>query len=638
MSAIFICYRREDSQYQADRLHERLKPLVEQAGHEVFIDIDNIPLGVDFMNHIQDMIARCDVLLVLIGPNWLEVRDPVTSERRLDMPTDFVRHEIAAALKMNIRVIPLLMDGAQMPTPEQLPEDLRVLVNRNGLELKRTSFENDVSRLVQGLNLFPDAAETYSLVPIPAQTGSDATLPDSHRIAKYPAAISGALNTRQAAFIAAGGIALMLGGLVYKVVVAKTNENVQEVKESNSVSSIAAQIDESAWSTAQALGSVIAYHRYLEDPSNTAYRDQAEKALEDHALSIGALHKALSSKGFEPGSDNGLASIEMELAIQAFGEAIGSEIHDVELAGIKTRPIDLLARQISRWNGRAPSVAEGRLDVTPTFESVAMSVPVVESLTSGERIAPCEQCPELIVLEPNLFLMGDTTGQNASELPAREIQMTGLFAISSNEVSVAQYLACVEAGACQPPEWLEAGSRYNEQTGSDPSYRRLGDRLSAPLSPIIGVSWHDASSFANWVSELSNLSCRLPSEAEWEYAARAGSESIYAIGDKITESDANFSNSQNGPSSVGQYAPNAFGLFDMHGNVWEWTSDCYAEDYTHAQPVDGAPFVVEGCETYSVRGGSWYSSAHSIRSSVRQGYDGYLRSEYLGFRITCHAG
>ncbi len=151
MPKIFISYRREDSQWPADRLYETMKPLLPER--DLFIDVDNIPLGVNFVDHLDNSVAQCDVLLALIGRGWLDVRNPETGARRLDDPGDFVRVEIAAALKRGIAVVPVLLDGAAIPAAKDLPENLRELALRHGAEIRRLSFEDDAARLIRGLGL-----------------------------------------------------------------------------------------------------------------------------------------------------------------------------------------------------------------------------------------------------------------------------------------------------------------------------------------------------------------------------------------------------------------------------------------------------------------------------------------------------
>ena len=153
MAKIFISYRREDSEWPAHEIYNAIRRRVHDPKEDVFIDVDHIPLGVNFKDHINGKVAQCDVLLALIGRGWLNVRDPQTGERRLDNPDDFVRIEIASALESGLKVVPVLLDGTPPPREVELPDDLKELSLRNGIEVRRLSFEADVERLLAGLRL-----------------------------------------------------------------------------------------------------------------------------------------------------------------------------------------------------------------------------------------------------------------------------------------------------------------------------------------------------------------------------------------------------------------------------------------------------------------------------------------------------
>ena len=169
MGSVFISYRREDTEGQARALFQ---DLVARLGRDsVFMDVDSIGLGRDFRAVLQERLATCDVMLALIGRDWVDGKDK-SGRRRLDNPGDFVRIEIAAALKRNIPVTPLLLHGAQMPTAEQLPEDLSDLPYRNGFELSHNRWDSDVQELFKRLGLAtrndaPSGAKSESAAPTP---------------------------------------------------------------------------------------------------------------------------------------------------------------------------------------------------------------------------------------------------------------------------------------------------------------------------------------------------------------------------------------------------------------------------------------------------------------------------------------
>ena len=145
---IFISYRREESRWSARSLCDRL---TEHFGrNQIFMDVDAIALGEDFLKAIEKRVGECDVLIAVIGAHWLTSTDE-QGNRRLDNPEDFVRKEIATALKRDIRVIPVLVDGALMPRVTDLPDDLKQLVHRNALQIGDTHFNDDCRRLITAI-------------------------------------------------------------------------------------------------------------------------------------------------------------------------------------------------------------------------------------------------------------------------------------------------------------------------------------------------------------------------------------------------------------------------------------------------------------------------------------------------------
>jgi TIR domain len=145
---IFINYRRDDSPGTAGRLHDRLAQTFGRKN--LFMDVDHIPAGVDFVEYLNSQVAACDVFLAVIGPNWLDAKDD-DGRRRFDNPDDFVTVEIAAALTRKIRVIPVLVDGARTPKAEKLPDSVKPLVRRNAVEVRNTNFGRDAEALANKL-------------------------------------------------------------------------------------------------------------------------------------------------------------------------------------------------------------------------------------------------------------------------------------------------------------------------------------------------------------------------------------------------------------------------------------------------------------------------------------------------------
>lgn len=164
MAKVFISYRRADSQHAVDRLYAGLSRLMVEPKRDIFMDVDNIPLGVDFEDHLSSKVAECETLLCVIGPNWLS-----EIQSRAEDPKDFVRVEIEAALKRGIPVVPILLDGAPVPREHELPPSIRALSRRNGTEIRRATFEANVETLARGLGLNESAPVQKSAVSAPSE-------------------------------------------------------------------------------------------------------------------------------------------------------------------------------------------------------------------------------------------------------------------------------------------------------------------------------------------------------------------------------------------------------------------------------------------------------------------------------------
>jgi TIR domain len=173
LDGIFISYRRSDSQGEAGRLFDDLEALFGE--HFVFMDVAAIEAGRDFRKAIEEGVTKCGVLLVVIGPEWVNAKDE-TGVRRLDNPADFVRIETAAALRRDIPVIPILVRAAKMPAAEQLPEDLKDLAYRNCVELAHTRWKSDVQLLVKSLRrLLGDSCQAGAGDASPAESSFQKT-------------------------------------------------------------------------------------------------------------------------------------------------------------------------------------------------------------------------------------------------------------------------------------------------------------------------------------------------------------------------------------------------------------------------------------------------------------------------------
>jgi formylglycine-generating enzyme required for sulfatase activity len=229
-----------------------------------------------------------------------------------------------------------------------------------------------------------------------------------------------------------------------------------------------------------------------------------------------------------------------------------------------------------------------------------------------------KDCPEMVVVPAGEFMMGSSPtelGRAEHEGPQHQVMIPGPFAVSKFEVTFDQWDACTAVGACV--------------RASDAGKGR-GTR------PVINVSWEEVQQYAAWFSRMTGRTYRLLSEAEWEYAARAGSPERYSFGDDQAALglyawyDAN-AGGQTQP--VGEKTPNAFNLYDMLGNVWEWTADCYHETYAGA-PADGSAWLAGAdCDVRALRGGSWYDGPQNLRSASRLRINSEHRNIHIGFRV-----
>ncbi len=241
--------------------------------------------------------------------------------------------------------------------------------------------------------------------------------------------------------------------------------------------------------------------------------------------------------------------------------------------------------------------------------------------------------PAMVSIPAGSFKMGDIQGGGDSdENPVHEVYIKA-FKISKHEITVGQYMACVRDGGCKPPEWQEKGSKYNAKTGSDDHYRKLGSALTNSNHPIVGVSWNDGVDYAKWLSRKTGKKYRLPTEAEWEYVARAGTSTKYWWGNEIGHNRANCRGDYCGDSyqytsPVGSFAANPWGVYDTAGNVREWTCSQYTSSY------DGSEMkcLLSGASARVFRGGSWSNNAVLVRAASRLWNEPGSQSFNVGFR------
>ena len=536
MGGIFISYRRGDSEGQARALSLELANYV--GKNSVFMDVDSIALGRDFRESLHESLESCDVVLALIGPDWLDIKDP-GGRRRLDDPADFVRQEIATALKRNIPVTPLLVQGASMPAQDRLPDDLKDLAFRNGFELSHTRWHSDISELAERLGLAnadvaPDEA--------PAKGAAQRV-----RTSQSTAVHSGVPPAREA--------------------------------------------------EAQAQGAAEAPHRLTR-----------RRALGASAVAVVAAASAIA-----------VPSIR--------------RLMSKPKPALKTVAFDFAT--VDEKGARLPT------------ERASASV-FTETLSPGVGL-------DMVMIPGGVFTMGSPEYEperRPNEGPQHTVTL-GQFFIGAWPITQAQWAAVV----------LGRPAKHSYGLDPFPSFFKGGDL------PVETIAWNQADEFCHHLAEMTGRQYRLPCEAEWEYACRAGSTGPFNVGPTITTDLANYcgeggavcgkgvaSNVYDGvtygsgaydqgpvgnfrgtTTIPGAFPPNRFGLYDMHGNVWEYCLDTASPNYADAPLNGGANLSGPPGSDRILRGGSWSHNPAICRAAYRDkiapdnpGWQGRI-----GLRVVC---
>ena len=426
--------------------------------------------------------------------------------------------------------------------------------------------------------------------------------------------------------------------------------------------------DRAAWSRALNLNTSRSLQAYLDQFPNGRFAQTARERI--NALSVSAaaeqalveqVQERLAGLGFDRVSPSGEMDLATNEAIKLFiaREGLG-ESTDVSMELIAALDLALETQDLVRSVqqellrlGYGIGTSDGRLgpstsaairefqelsgltpDGSPS-ESVLValksaSARPVQTIEPGDRFSDCPHCPEMRLIPAGEFRMGDLEAEGDSdELPVRTIRIPRDIAISLHEVTRKNWESCVNDGGCAELQ----------TTGWAP-----------PGQPAAPVTWFDAVRYVDWLSETTGKKYRLPSEAEWEYAARAGTNTRYAFGDSpslicdfgniadkltATADAADVAECEDGfigAAPVGLYDPNGFGLYDIHGNVWEWVQDCWSESY-EGLPSRGQANESPTCERRVLRGGSWLNRPILVRVANRLSQAPDEVNERFGFRV-----
>jgi formylglycine-generating enzyme required for sulfatase activity len=529
MSAkVFISYRRDDSAGHAGRVHDRLAH--EFGANLLFMDVDSIPLGSDFIRVLREEVSKCDVLLAVIGHHWLDARDE-EGKRRLDGENDFVRLEIATALQRDIPVIPILLDGAKVPKREELPADLQGLSARNGLDVRHSSFHIDMNRLIDGLRARTGGAIAPAEVAVRPSEGA-------------------ASDRRRTLFLIAGCIAIACAGAAVLWFAMKPRARIA--------------------------------------PATPAPNQQTATPQPAPQASTGAPASAPSQLSAAPSQ-----------AQQSPGPVQQPAAPAPSPGKVSPVKVELLAQARER------------------------------ALQPNDSFKECTACPVMTVIAAGTFTMGSPTtelGRAGSEGPQHQVTIGHKFAFGRYSVTFDEWDACVADGGC------------NGYAPGDQGWGR-GTR------PAVNVSWNEANAYLAWLSQKTGKPYRLPTEAEREYAARAGTTTPFWWGSSITTEQANYNGNytygdggvrgelRGETVPVDSFLPNPWGLFQMHGNVSEWMQDCWHDNYYTDPPTDGSAWTFPDCKQRVRRGGSIGSPPQVLRSAARLSGPQDKGQPFISFRV-----
>ena len=276
-------------------------------------------------------------------------------------------------------------------------------------------------------------------------------------------------------------------------------------------------------------------------------------------------------------------------------------------------------RDAAAPSGGAPAGGGDR--VAPALDAGRRAAPGADlpARAAGTVFRDCAECPEMVVIPAGSFRMGCVSGRDCSndEQPLHAVTV-GSFAVSKYEVTFEEY------------------DRFTAATGREQAEDLFG--WGRGRRPVMNVSWQDAQEYVAWLSAETGVSYLLPSEAEWEYAARAGTTTAYSWGNEIGDNQAHcigcgsqWDSEMTAP--VGSFGANAWGLHDMHGNVWEWVQDCWHDNYRGA-PTEGRAWESgDDCSQSVLRGGSWNLNPRLLRAAYRDRNPTDYRNLNIGFRV-----
>ena len=360
----------------------------------------------------------------------------------------------------------------------------------------------------------------------------------------------------------------------------------------------------------------------LEDAVAEAEREAAERTdpeAVERGLKLSREEKrliqmGLAAAGQDPGSADGMIGRGTRGAVRRWQGARGEPVTGYLDADEAKELLALGKREEERLRVAAEVRAR---EEAQRREREAEERRRVEARKPGDTFRDCPGCPEMVVVPAGRFMMGSTSGAG-NERPVHPVTIARPFAVGVYEVMFGEWDACVSGGGCG-------------------GYRPGDEGWGRGRRPVINVSWKGAQAYVRWLSGKTGAEYRLLSESEWEYVARAGTRTRYWWGDGIGRNRANCDGcgsrwDDERTSPVGTFSPNAFGLYDVHGNVREWVEDCWNDSY-HGAPSDGSARTLGNCSRRVLRGGSWFDIPGNLRSANRNLNPSGIWNFFAGFRV-----
>ncbi len=585
MAKIFVSYRRDDDPSAAARVRDALAARFGKAN--IFMDVDNLLAGLRFDDELSKALAACDVFIAIIGVRWMDLLEA----RAASGERDYVCEEISEALKRKIAVIPVRVgrDGqlAPLPRTDDLPPAIADLVHYQKHDVTHEHFGRDSGALADAI-----VAVRRHLRP----AGGSAV---RH------------LPWRSIGATAVGVLGIGYAGAYY------------------------------AGAPVPWPGTPAA----VTGPSAAARAAAEQKRLDELAAQVVQEREARTKAEAE-------TKRMADAAAQTKREQEARQKAEADAAAKAKAEADRL---------QAAAVAKQRAE-----EEAARRDPPLQALAPGtgqtarDRLAngqPCPMCPEMVVVPSGSFTMGSTAAEIAAlvkespnfkewwqyEAPQRRVRVAGPIAVGKFTVTRGEFAAFIsETGYT-----IESGCYTWDGTWklhADRSWRSAGFEQT-DRHPVVCVSLDDAKAYTAWLSRKTGKSYRLLSEAEREYVTRAGSTTAFWWGPSISTSKANYNgNYTYAGSAVGvhrektmpvdSFEPNPWGLYQVHGNVYDWIEDCWHATYQGA-PSDSSAWTTACADGTSrvVRGGSWSYLPQNVRSASRDRYRTVVRSDGLSFRV-----